>query len=469
MKRFRTPGESLDALDADKASTLIAAASDVALVLDERGIIRDVAVNSEDRTSEWAAAWLGRPWIDTVTKESRPKVEALLREAAALDAARPRHVNHPSSWGADVPVMYSAMRIGSEGRVVAFGRDLSSTATLQQQLVNAQLSMERDYGRLRHLETRYRLLFQTTTEGVLVLDASTLKVIEANPAAGRLIGIGRKRPAGRHFPEGFDPAGTAAIEAMLAAVRATGRADTVEAMLLSDGRKVEISASLFSQEQMPLFLVRLATSSTANALMPGQAQILKAIEAAPDGFVLTDGEGRIISVNTAFLDLVEVAAGEGAEGESLDRWLGRPGVDLDVLLATMRQHGKVRLYQTTLRGDYGATSEVEVSAVAVTIERRAAYGFIVRDVGRRLRSEAGTSSRELPRSVEQLTELVGRVPLKDLVRETTDVIERLCIEAALELTNDNRASAAEILGLSRQSLYVKLRRYGLGDLAGEVG
>jgi DNA-binding NtrC family response regulator len=65
------------------------------------------------------------------------------------------------------------------------------------------------------------------------------------------------------------------------------------------------------------------------------------------------------------------------------------------------------------------------------------------------------------RSVEQLTELIGRVPLKDLVREATDVIERLCIEAALELTNDNRASAAEMLGLSRQSLYVKLRRYGL--------
>jgi DNA-binding NtrC family response regulator len=78
------------------------------------------------------------------------------------------------------------------------------------------------------------------------------------------------------------------------------------------------------------------------------------------------------------------------------------------------------------------------------------------------------SQHALPRSVEQLTELVGRVSLKELVRETTDVIERLCIEAALELTGDNRASAAEMLGLSRQSLYVKLRRYGLGDLAPEA-
>ena len=91
------------------------------------------------------------------------------------------------------------------------------------------------------------------------------------------------------------------------------------------------------------------------------------------------------------------------------------------------------------------------------------FGFTIRNVGRRLSNDP-RSGRQLPRSVEQMTELVGRVPLKDLVRETTDVIERLCIEAALELTGDNRASAAEILGLSRQSLYVKLRRYGLGDL-----
>ena len=78
--------------------------------------------------------------------------------------------------------------------------------------------------------------------------------------------------------------------------------------------------------------------------------------------------------------------------------------------------------------------------------------------------EEAAAAHTLPRSVNQLTELVGRVPMKDIVGETTDLIEKRCIEAALELTRDNRASAAEILGLSRQSLYVKLRRYGLGDL-----
>ena len=68
------------------------------------------------------------------------------------------------------------------------------------------------------------------------------------------------------------------------------------------------------------------------------------------------------------------------------------------------------------------------------------------------------------RAAEALAELVGRVPLRDIVGETTELIEKLCIEAALQLTQDNRATAAEILGLSRQSLYVKLRQYRLGNL-----
>jgi DNA-binding NtrC family response regulator len=74
---------------------------------------------------------------------------------------------------------------------------------------------------------------------------------------------------------------------------------------------------------------------------------------------------------------------------------------------------------------------------------------------------------DTPRTVDQLTELVGRVPLRDVIRESNDVIERLCIEAALQLTSGNRASAAEMLGLSRQSLYVKLRRYGLMERSEE--
>ncbi len=66
-------------------------------------------------------------------------------------------------------------------------------------------------------------------------------------------------------------------------------------------------------------------------------------------------------------------------------------------------------------------------------------------------------------ATEDLMHLVGSVPLKELIRASTEEIEKMCIEAALKMTGNNRASAAEMLGLSRQSLYVKLRRFGLMD------
>jgi transcriptional regulator PpsR len=190
------------------------------------------------------------------------------------------------------------------------------------------------------------------------------------------------------------------------------------------------------------------------------------MENAPDAFVVTDTDGRILGVNRSFLDLGQLGSEELARGQSLDRWLGRTGVDLSVMLSNLRQHGSLRLFATTLRGEYGSTAEVEISACAVNSGDVPCFGFTIRDVGRRL-GDTARSDREPPRSASQMTELVGRAPLRDIVRDTTDLIERLCIEAALQLTGDNRASAAELLGLSRQSLYIKLRRFGIGDALGE--
>jgi transcriptional regulator PpsR len=471
VKKFITPKTSLGDLDADTASMLIAAATDLALIVDSEGIIRDLAFNSDEvaQAFDSHANWVGRPWIDTVTIESRPKILALLSDAISVGDPKWRQLNHPVAGSPDVPVLYSAVPIGDKGSVIAFGRDLRAISVLQQRLIDAQQSMERDYLRLRHVETRYRLLFQMSTEAVLILDGATLKINEANPAARALFGDGAKKIMSRAFPDAFEPEGAQAVQALLAGVRAAGRADDVQVRLAESKREVVVSASLFRQEEVSLFLVRLSpmqADAASAALLKTKSKLLSVVESAPDAFVVTEPNGRVITANAAFLEMAQLASEEQARGESLERWLGRPGADFSVLTANLRQRGSIRLFATSVRGEYGASVEVEISAVAVVSGGQPCLGFTMRNVGRRLSAETRTP-RELPRSVEQLTELVGRVSLKDLVRETTDLIERLCIEAALELAGDNRASAAEMLGLSRQSLYVKLRRYGLGDLEAE--
>lgn len=468
MKQFRAPKASIGDVNAETAAGLITAAADVALILDDRGIILDLAFDRDDLPSHDVEAWLNRPWLDTVTVESRPKVSALLKDAAKKATPRWRHLNHPTPGQADLPILYSAIRIGAEGRVVALGRDLRAVATLQQQLVDAQQSMERDYLRMRNIETRYRLIFQTTSDPVLIVDARSRKVTEANPAAAGLFGVPLKRLVDRPFAGGFQ--NEADLEALLNDAQAAGTRQGRVRLIRGD-QEVQVAASLFRQNGAPSFLVHLSPAVPKPA--PSEvdattAKLIEIIERAPDGFVLTDPQGEILLANRAFVELVQLASPEQAIGQSLERWLGQPGMDLDVVLGNLREHGTIRLLSTVLRSEHGVVAKIEVSAVAAANGQQPGYyGFLVRDVGRRLGSDS-KSSKQLTRSVEQMTELVGQVPLRELVRDTTDIIERLCIEAALELTADNRASAAEMLGLSRQSLYVKLRRYGLGDLPADA-
>jgi len=447
-------------------ATLVAVISDIALVLDQRGIIRDLALGNDELSSQLSDDWLGRPWRETVTAESRSKVDSLI--AGALDDAEApawQQVAHISRSGGEVAIRYCALRLGRRDHLIAVGRDLQGFAALQQRLVDAQQSLERDYWRLRQLETRYRLLFRSSSDAVVILDPATGKVVEANPTAVQLLTGDTKRLVGRHFPEGFDEAGTRALESLIAGIRVAGRSNEVRARLAS-GTELNVSAALIRQDNTALVLLRLARVSKSDERAPDGGQPRSGIDAimehAPDAIVVTSHDGRILSANPAFLELTQVAGDDQLLGESLDRWLGRPGVDLNVLLANLRQHGAVRLFATTVRSEYGASSEVEISATAIQSGQQPTFGFIIRNVDRRVSGDGG-AEQSLPHSVEHLTELVGRVPLKEVVRESSDMIERLCIEAALELTGDNRASAAELLGLSRQSLYVKLRRYGLSE------
>ena len=461
----RSPRSFLGDLDATIAGKLIAAAADIALIVDADGIIRDVASHSGELGQLEVAGWVGRAWAETVTVESRPKVETLLREAATGDG-RARQVNHPVPGGEDIPVIYTAVSVGGERRVVAVGRDLRAMAAMQRRLVEAQQSMEREYSRLRHAETRYRLLFQLASEAVVIVDASTLRVIEANPASSDLLQTPAPRLVGRGLSDLFEPDSAETVRALLATVKTAGRAEDVQARLLDGKRDVRLTASMFRQERASHFLVRLAplqAGSGAIIVPKSKSRLLTVIDSLPDGFVVAGTDRRILTVNRAFLDLAQLASEELARGEPLDRWLGRSGVDVNVLVASLREHGSVQRFVTVLRGEYGSAEEVEVSAVSVASGDQPCYGLTIRHAGRRP-ALGPARVQDMQQSVSQLTELFGRVSLKDLVRETTDVIEKLCIEAALELTDDNRASAAEMLGLSRQSLYAKLRRYGLGDL-----
>jgi len=449
----------LSGLAPDWAAKLITATSEVALVVDRGGIIRHVEFSGAEAPVDGAEGWIGTPWVDTVTSESRGKIEQMLREATTSGTTRRRQVNHPSRAGADIPVAYNAVR-AEDGSVVAVGRDLRAISTLQQRLVDTQQAMERDYWKLRHVETRYRLLFQLSTDAIIVVDADTMKVVDASNAASRLFDLPAEKLVGRAFPLGIAAGSARAMEDLLAAARTTGHAGDVRITLADYRGESLASASCFRQENLTLLLVRLSRFAAPAGASATREQVLALVQVAPDACVITDAEGEIVYANRAFLDLAQLASEEQVKARSLGNWVGRPGADLQVFLSTLKKHGVVRVAASSVRGELGLSSEIELSAVTLTGPEGPGIGFIMRDVGRRV-ATVPHGARDLTKAVEDLTALVGRVSLPTLVKDTTDLVERHFIEAALELTGDNRTTAAEVLGLSRQTLYVKLRRHGL--------
>jgi len=464
MNPSRTVDGGLADLDPQLAADLVANTGDLAVIVDRTGVVRAVVANDPEMRDSGIDLWVGQHWAQTVTIETRGKVEALLRDAGSKSSGRRRQVNHVLADGNDLPVSYTVMRVGRDGAFVAAGRDMRTVSALQQRLVEAQQAMERDYWRLRHVETRYRLLFQLAAETILVVDSATMKVMDANAAAGKLFGEPPERLTGRAFPFGIASDDVRTIDDVIANARAVGKSGDVRVHLARGGEPYSISASTFRQDSSTLLLIRFSLADGDRQVGDGgeRTRIAALLEQSPDAFVITDTSGMVTYANRAFLDLVQLAAGEQVRGQDISSWIGRPGADFDVFLTMLKRNGAVRLALTAARGVHGLATEVEVSAAWLPESEHPAIGFMLRDVGRRL-AAGPQGARDLTRAVEQLTSLVGRVSLRELVRDTTDLVERHFIEAALELTDDNRTSAAEVLGVSRQSLYVKLRRHRLLD------
>ena len=288
------------------------------------------------------------------------------------------------------------------------------------------------------------------------------RIVEANPAADRVLGALQGRLIGTAAADLFDADGAQTLRELFALLSAGGRPEESDATLASGVGPFRLFGSFHRQDGAAYYILRVSPPSRG-VQTPAQASGTGAIlSALPDGFVATDANGLVVEANGAFLDLVEAPTVEALRGAPLERWFDRPGVDFNVMMSSLKTHRVVKRFPAVLRAAHAATTPVEVTAVVAPHGDDALLGFVFRAV--RPGSTESEGRGPLPHSPDQLTDLIGHVPLKDVVRETTDVIERLCIEAALRLTGDNRASAAQMLGLSRQGLYAKLRRYGITDI-----
>jgi len=436
----RTPanGASLGALSPwapELAKTFVSLSSDIALVIDEAGMILDVAQGGGDPIAPGAQQWIGRAWIDTVSGDTRPKIENLLKEVSATGIARRREVNHPLGDDASIPVAYTAIRLGESGPVLAVGRDLRSIAAIQKRYVDSQQDMERGYWQARQADARYRLLFEVATDAVIVVNGDTLHIVDANQAAAELLNAPLEQLRGRHINSGFEHHSRGAVNELLGTARATGQSGEIRARLQGTRTSTSVVATPFRADAEMRLLVRMRAIDADTASAARNQILSRIVDDASDGVVVTDSSGRILAVNPAFLKLAHLTSETQLKGQPLAGWVSLADLPLAALMANVRRDGLSRHFESWVTRDAALAVQVEIAATLLTEGDQECIGLTFRRVdcnaapgamadSARNAIDATSLSAALQAGIDTLSAQVGERDLSELMRDARALVER---------------------------------------------
>lgn len=433
------------------AQAFVTLASDIALVMDEQGVIRTVAQGrhgSDEAMLPGARSWVGRRWVDTVSPDTRAKVDQLLTEVARTGLARRRELSHPLDEGASVAVAYTAVRLGQDGPVLAVGRDLRAIGAIQQRFLEAQRDMERGYWQARQAEARHRLLHQVASDAVLLIDAAERRITEANAAAIDLFGTPAEHLVGHALSGFLLQTHRQAFDDLAVTVLHTAQAAEIRIRLINHSTPASLALTPLPGEGRALLLARVRLAEQPGTAAQLHQTLARLGDGAAEAVLVTDSAGHALMANAALLRLLNLGDERDVKGRHLADWFEVAGGGLDALIRRVRRSGMAVREPARLLAADARALPVELSASLLSEGDMECIGWSVGRLG-----PAGAASGEaLQSALTALAGQVGELPLPELMREAASLIERHFIGLALERAHEDPAAAARLLGVSEQRI-----------------
>ena len=434
------------------SAEVIMGAADLVFLLWPDGQIAEVTLSDRTVLEADPSDLKHRDVREIVQPEDADKLAELVDRTRNGHQSRPIKLRHSKLIKDGTVARYSAHLAGDGKNVVLFSTAHSADLSLSAQAAEAEIARNRREDR-QLSEARYRLLFEASGEGLLVADRASGLIEQANGNAASLLGRSPEDLIGTHLwthfaEESRDVGG--------------GEGDSVESLELTaqiaqSGLSVHVSAQAVWSYLGVMLIVRLNRIQSEQAGAEHEhehdAYALELLRKTSVPVFLSEPSGKIAWCNGAFAALVgnrRVLGSQVADILSLSQHA------LDLALEQADRHGRTPTSLSSLDSRLAISDDAHLTIVSVSEGANRCHGFLLHFMdGDQGRAEATEDS-------SALADLVGKAPLKKLVRRSTDVIERDCILAALRLTGNNRAAAASVLGLSRQSLYLKIREHKLG-------
>ena len=464
VKAKEQSNTSLIDMDSSYFNHIINKFSDISILIDNSGLILQVSLNEEARSLGDLEQWVDKNIYDFLTLESKEKMQTQITSFSDSNKMHSTafELNHTEKGDWDFPVRYKAYRTGKNQSLLLLGQDLRSVAEIQKRLVQSQLLLEKEYEKFRSYDTRYRVIMETSEEPLVFINGTSGKIIDANSAAAKSLHTNVYEIKNHLIDKvlGLSEAQSFLNTLKKNSVTATPCPFTIK----KEGKEIEASIIpyVFRAGNELTLLCRIEARKTMPPMFEEIGNALRLLyNNGGDGIVFTNSDGTIRNSNNSFLALCGAPSSEIVIGKSIANFFLHGTIDLKVIIDGALQQGKVRKYTTKLITTFGAQIPIDVSITHLGGED-STFGFLLRDTSQyeSVRDVDDTISQT---AMQDIMKLVGSAPLKELVAETSDVVERLCIQTALDLTQNNRVAASEMLNLSRQSLYVKLRKYDLMD------
>lgn len=370
------------------ALTMAHVVGDLALVVDAQGVVMAVAEGSSVPL-EGSASWVGRAWADTVSAGSRAKLTALLEEVdRSGQVVHGRELMHPQSQGGSVPIAWSAIRLGPLGPVLAVGRDLRAVTAMQQRFVEVQQEMERHYWRYRQVQSRYQQLYQVAHDAVLMLDAASLVVLQANDGVATVLGQDLTHLLHQPLTDNLPDRLRGDVLELLVAARSGGRALSRRGLVGESAASLDMTvAPLAVDGRRHLMLrvrdARLSAEDEALAL----SRMAGFVESTPQGLVITEADGSVRMAGAAFLAWVGQEDDSAMRQRTLADWVNDPGGAWSALTTQVRRVGMVSGQRLNLQSATGDLQLVDVSAALLAETEPAGVGWVLR-----MRREDGSAS-----------------------------------------------------------------------------
>jgi two-component system cell cycle sensor histidine kinase/response regulator CckA len=281
---------------------------------------------------------------------------------------RARYAHHP-----DVRLMQSRRELrarrkdGSEFPAeIGLGPVETSSGTLVCCIVR---NSQRAEQALRASEARYRRLFETAKDGILILDADTGKITDVNPSLTELLGYAREQLLGKRLWEIKPFQAGSAGQCAFGELQSRGYARYDDLRLeTSDGRKIDVEfvSNLYEVDSDRVIQCNIRDTSARKhpeeTLRQREEWYCELFEEDPAGNYVCTADGQLLACNAAFLRMFGFVSVEQAKHTGLLPLYPKPKTR-DTFLRRLKEEKRLSHYEEELQRLDGTPLQVLKRAI----------------------------------------------------------------------------------------------------------